>query len=353
MNVIHPIKIKNVEFPSNIFFAPVNPGWCKEGIVTDAFVDFFVQRAGHLIGLSYVGNIALMKEWGSNNTTAALVENSDEIWGDLADSIKCAGSIPGAQLAWKPDKIQLQREFVSANKNEQIETFKKFYEEFDEYDKVADLYASSIKRAHRLGFSAIQIHAAHGYGLSLLLSRMVSNCDEPENCKGIKVIKKILERLEGNRPILDIRVSFFEGINDDEAERIYKLKLLKLLVDFGFDIISLSNGFYNIDKNMIYPSKKVDGVLIGEAVNLSKMYPNTIWNIAGNMENVLSETLELPENLTLSLGRQLIADPGTIEKLKIGATETVRKCTECNFCHYFSNGFDGITECNIQNRRLK
>ena len=97
---------------------------------------------------------------------------------------------------------------------------------------------------------------------------------------------------------------------------------------------------------MIYPPKNAGPIILQEARSLAKNYKNITWNVAGNMESVLMTDEVLPENLTISLGRQLLADPSTVRKLNNEEPVSFR-CSGCNRCHYYSFGFDGIQPCRI------
>lgn len=348
VSIIHPIVIQNREIPSNVFFAPINPGGVSNGVITKEYMDFFVEHSGRGIGLCYVGNVALQKSWSSNRNTAVISSTPRKSWGELASLIVDKGSVPGIQLAWKPPKIEMQRSFITNNKTEQIEKYKEFYNSFDEVDEVSNLFVNNIKVVNKLGFQVVQLHAAHGYALSLLISRSISGCKNPKDTKGMEVIKKIFENINIKNVIYDIRLSIYEGIDDNSDEIEYKTHLIELLMEYGFQIISLSNGFYNIDKNMIYPMKNGKTVVLEEAINFAKKNPNIIWNVAGNMENALMKERKYPENLTFSLGRQLLADPNTVLKIMNHKYDDIKLCTECDACHYYSYGFGGIQRCKLE-----
>ena len=250
-------------------------------------------------------------------------------------------------MAWKPPQITLQRTFVTNKKADQLEKYKQFYSDFEEGEEVADLFRRNIEHAATLGFSVIQIHAAHGYALSLLLSRVVSGCNMPEETKGIDLIRKIVNGLNIGETILDIRLSLYEGIEDHFSEIEYKTNLFEALLKYGFDMISLSNGFYNIDKTMIYPLKKEKPVIFEKGEYFARKYNEVVWNVAGNMENALMTRTDLPYNLTFSLGRQLLADPDTVVKMKSHTYSDIQPCSECNECHYYSFGFNSIRKCKL------
>lgn len=344
MKTIFPTTINSVDLCSNIFFAPINPGFSQNGIFDDRYVDFFVSRAGNGVGICYVGNVALSDEWSSNNSTAVLWKNEDSRWLEISKKIVEKGSVAGIQLAWKPKELEMQKSFVNRNFDQQIAIYQSFYDKFNNFENVSQLFSESINKCEKNGFSVIQIHAAHGYGLSLLLSRSISRSLNPVETKGIKLLKKLVEKYKKHKFILDIRVSLYEGIDDTEEEFIYKVKLFKILKQIGFDMISVSNGFYNINKYMIYPHKgQIE--IFDDLLKLAQKFPDIQWNGAGNLEYIICENEDLPPNLSLSLGRQLLVNPSFITKINELMFSEIEMCSECNQCHYYSYGFRGIQEC--------
>ena len=345
MDTIHSIDVQGISIPSNINFAPINPGYSKNGSLNNDLFNFHASHAGKRIGIYYVGNVAMQKAWSSNTSTVVLLESEANTWRKLTGDISAAGSIPGIQLAWKPESLTMQRRFVTKNLGEQISAFKEFYSSFDNIDYVASVYIDNITKARSLGFKVIQLHAAHGYALSLLLSRSVSGLNNPVNTKGVELIRTIIDKLDRSGLILDIRVSLYEGIDDTQEELDYKSALFKIFVDLGFDIISISNGFYNINKQMIYPPKTCGPVILEEAIMFAKKHPEVVWNVSGNMEITLCNRYNLPENLSMSIGRQLMADPSTIVKIENNDIDGIKWCTECGACHYYSYSLRGIQPC--------
>lgn len=349
MDIIHPINLCDTIIPSNVFFAPINPGYSNNGEFSKQLFDFHVHHSGNDIGIYYVGNVSMHKAWSTNSNTVVLSTSETELWQRLTQKISANGSIPGIQLAWKPESISMQRGFIARDFNKQINAFREFYSSVEDLDFLASIYIDSIVKARLLGFKVIQLHGAHGYALSLLLSRSASNCQTPEETKGVALLKRIFKKLDRKDIILDIRVSLYEGIDDTQEEYDFKLSLFKILAELGFDIISLSNGLYNINKQMIYPPKKLGPVILREAVSIAEQHQDIVWNVSGNMEKVLFSRQSFPPNLSFSIGRQLFADPMTIVKIKNNTIDKINWCSECGLCHYYSHSLNGIQPCIISN----
>lgn len=56
MKRIHSLCIRDLNIPTNVFFAPINPGFANDGIISDDYIGFFAKYSGNGIGICYVGN---------------------------------------------------------------------------------------------------------------------------------------------------------------------------------------------------------------------------------------------------------------------------------------------------------
>ncbi len=90
--------------PSRFFLAPINTGFAQNGYPTKSFVEFYKKRSGHKIGITYIGNVSIGEEWISNPNTPYLAAETQDVWKELSNCIKCNGSIPGIQLACRASK---------------------------------------------------------------------------------------------------------------------------------------------------------------------------------------------------------------------------------------------------------
>ncbi|MFL0269176.1 hypothetical protein [Candidatus Clostridium radicumherbarum] len=190
--------------------------------------------------------------------------------------------------------------------------------------------------------------SAHGYFLSLLLSETFNCRKDIYGIDRTLAIREIISKITETEPgiILDLRISLLEGINSKDEDLIYKSSLLSKLVDTEVDIISISNGIYNINKDMIYPPKS-DGsnVYLDYGIYFSKKYPKKIWNIAGNIDDFYVIDKIEAENLTFSIGRLLLSDPYAIVKASRFDDDKINNCNGCNRCHYYSHSEGSLTQC--------
>ncbi|WP_217275743.1 hypothetical protein, partial [Niallia circulans] len=76
---------------------------------------------------------------------------------------------------------------------------------------------------------------------------------------------------------------------------------------------------------------------IKNIIEYAVLNPNILWNYAGNIWSIEGLSLEeLPNNLSFSLGRSLIADPLFVEKSINNKINLINRCEYKNKCHYYS-----------------
>lgn len=335
-----PIVIRNNNISSRFFLAPINTGFSNKGVPSARLLKFHKDRSGKMIGISYVGNVAIDATFVSNDRTNVM-QKDVPFYKDLSQQILRAGSIPGIQLACNDPFIVAQKEWVNINPRSYLSDASERISSLgaSKFLEIIENYVKAAKLAYDYGFVVIQIHAAHGYFLSQLLSVLNKRTDEYGD--GLFVVKEIIRKVRLTVPdvILDLRLNLYDGIEDKEKEIKSRLAHLEKLVGLEVDLISLSRGFYNLNKHLIYPSpKEGHGCILNETVYLAKKYEQKSWNMAGNIWDVELLGKVIPNNLTFSLGRALIADPYFVEKSFTGLKRSINRCTLCGKCHYYSLG---------------
>jgi NADPH2 dehydrogenase len=119
----------------------------------------------------------------------------------------------------------------------------------------------------------------------------------------------------------------------------------KQLARAGTHILDFSNGFYTVDRRLIYP-----GIEKGVLPNLRAVRDlaadlDCIVSLAGNVTD-LRDVPELSDRMIISVGRALIADPHFARKARLGQFAAIVQCERTGHCHYFSRGKDHI-ECGV------
>lgn len=343
MDAFSPVLVNNIVLPNHFSLAPINTGHFFNGHMQKKFVDFYRQRAGNYVGTTYVGNVAIDENLVTNPRTSFFSQENYSEWAELAEIISLQGSIPAIQLGCRFSQIPAMREWINCNPEEYITQARNEIGIFakEQLDLIMEKFLSAAQIAWQSGFKVLQIHAAHGYLLSLLCNPVFNPRDDEYNSKDLLFLRKLVSALSDRLPgaILDIRISFLYGVRDRDAEIKAGFELLDNLAGMPVHIISVSNGIYNINKDYIYPPAAISEeqyISFGNA--LSKKYPNKYWSIAGNLHDIWKlMRAENSENLLFSFGRQLICDPLFIDKYVNHHEEDIIQCTHCGKCHYYSH----------------
>ena len=356
MNMYKSNNRKDVNMDQKIstIFAPINLGICPDGNIDRKFSNFYIERSGKGIDLTYIGNVAIDKQYRTNNFTPLLLKENKDEWEYLIEQIRKNGSLVGIQLGCRFYSENAIQRITNIDKERKINEIINFITSTSthEIDNIINLFVKQAKIAIDLGFDYIQIHAAHGYFLSLLLSPSLNRRNDKYNCSDCLFIHEIIEgiRKYSENIKLDLRISLIEGILNEEDEFNQKLSILKRLATFRLNMISLSNGIYDITKNLIYPSlnkgfypmqKYEDRILM--------INKNINWNFCGNINKLeYIKKLSDKKHRSLSIGRSLIADPFFL----VNTEESSSNCNGCNKCHYYTRGTTGLS-CPIYEKKYK
>lgn len=342
MDIFSPIMINGLMIPNHLLLAPINIGHFIEGHRQKEFIDFYSKRSGNHIGVTYVGNVAIEQEMGTNSTTAYFSNSNLEEWIELVHLIQENGSVPAIQLGCYFSKIKPMRGWINNHPREYIELVRKELGELSKatLDMLMEQFYDTACKAYQCGFKIIQLHAAHGYLLSLLCSPFFNPREDEYNPFDLLFLEKLALKISNNIPsaVLDIRLSFLCGIDERLKEEKEAFVFVEKIANMPFHIISVSNGIYNINKNYIYPGKNIseEGYLSFGKM-LSQKYPDKYWNIAGNLHSLELINKYYSNNLLFSFGRQMICDPLFIEKYISNRTDEIILCSHCGKCHYYSN----------------
>ncbi|WCB46970.1 oxidoreductase [Nitratidesulfovibrio vulgaris] len=322
----------------NFELAPINTGFTKDGIYDHRIIDFHRLRSGNNINVSCIGNIATSQRTTTNKTTAYVNDRNKNKLEELAKIITNNGSIASAQLASRisaiPPKHTWENEITEHVTNASHEICAASEDIIQQ--ELSEITEKAITIAH-LGFQIIQIHAAHGYFLSRLLNRVVNKRKDKFSFGNLSWLKDIRSNFSQRAPHsnLEIRINIADGIESYEEELTYKKDIIKTIQNCGISRISLSNGFYDINKSHIYPNDTfLPKRSLNNAIHIANDNPSSFFSIAGNILECITPDSSIPNNLSIAVGRPLIADPRAIINFYSGKSSS---CIKCGECHYFSN----------------
>jgi 2,4-dienoyl-CoA reductase-like NADH-dependent reductase (Old Yellow Enzyme family) len=178
------------------------------------------------------------------------------------------------------------------------------------------------------GFRHLQVHAAHGYLFSLLVDYRL-NEHAPE---ALERLTYWAARHSAAGIETSIRLSLRTGDSEFDADGSDHFHAE--IAGLPFDFVDVSSGFYNIDKQLIYPGRPdVLRTRRAETIALADRFPERRFILSGRA--LLEPEHDLPPNLHIGLCRDLIANPDYL-------ADNSKGCVNSGKCHYFSRGTDHV-----------
>lgn len=348
MNILStPIMIRKHRIPSRCFLAPINTGYAEKGNPTKRLINFYSTRSGKGIGISFIGATAISRDTVPNRNTLVLDGQSDlNSFRELSSCIRKNGSLPGIQLSCRLTNMTPARSWRRRSVKEYIENIREEIYSYSKYTfiKLSNNFYQSIALAVKTGYEVIQLHAAHGYFLSLLFSPIFNIRKDKFGFPTCNLIFNIIEKTRQSFPniILSIRMNCIYGLEDKNKELKRTIRVATRLLEMGIDHIDFSAGVYDINKHLIYPSIS-DGhaCYFPYVLKIQKEKGNDsgIISFVGNVWNLEKIDNSLMDNMAVSIGRSLIADPQFVSKYFNNHPEEIVLCKREKTCpcHYFSN----------------
>jgi 2,4-dienoyl-CoA reductase-like NADH-dependent reductase (Old Yellow Enzyme family) len=333
--ILRPTRIGEWALSSRVYLAPINPGFASDGVPDKRLLRFHSARSGNGIAISYVGNVAVASDGVSNSATPIVNPRSLPMLQRIADTIKANGSRAGIQLAHSPAWLSPSRKWRARNTHDELLRLGAELQQAPAawLDGALRAFVTSSALAYSAGFDVIQLHAAHGYLLSLLLcpetNRRTDSFGTPTDWFP-PFLEEVSQAARGS--LLSLRVSLSaQGRPGSSAA-----DLNTLLVRSPVAILDVSSGFYTVDRRPIYPPKQPVPPLLLPSIRLAT---NMSCHVAfsGAIELPTRIPTDVPANLMIGLGRPLIADPRIVERSG-REPPPLEPCRRTNRCHYFTRG---------------
>jgi hypothetical protein len=159
--------------PKKFFFVGVNTGFVVDKCPDERCFDFYAARSGHGLHCALVGNVTIPGGVGTNVNTAEISDHP--AWRRLADSIAAKGALAGIQLATVWPSYTGMKNFVARGSADEISRCRDMVRPIavGDIEYLFRAFHAGSDLAIKAGFGHIQLHAAHGYLLSLLIDRRI------------------------------------------------------------------------------------------------------------------------------------------------------------------------------------
>lgn len=319
----------NYEENRKYFFLAVNTGFTEHGLPDARCRDFYRLRSGHGLYCSIVGNVVIPNGRATNDVSSKI--SSSRAWHSLADVITGQGAIAGIQLASTWNGYKGMKAFVPQAGADPARAYLEIASTISEKG-TRDAFAAltqGTELAIEAGFRHIQLHAAHGYLFNLLLDRHFSVHAE----LALQLACKWAKDVAASQSESSIRFSLWSGSSMIDQHR--KKQIIDDLTVVGVKYFDVSAGFYNINKQLIYPSTvALLSARVDATVSIAAQHANTSFILSG--KSAYAWDSSLPTNIHIGICRDLIANPNFLRDRGNG-------CTSCMKCHYFSRGEASLT----------
>ncbi len=190
----------------------------------------------------------------------------------------------------------------------------------------------STKLAKRCGFDGVEIHAPHGYLIHSFFCARSNKRNDQYGGSFENRIRFLLECIHSCRKyvgpdyVVGVRISASDNVPEGFDPHFAK-RVAKRCEEEGADYIHLSDGSYE-KMNDFLPNKEGQVIpkaaIINEGLGIPLICPSV-----HDPKNVV-EVLATGKADMVSQGRQQIADPEWVNKVKEGRLKDIIKCVRCN-----------------------
>ncbi len=381
-HLLSPIRLGPIELTNRVVLSPMDMNMCDDGEITDSEIAHYVTRAAGGTAMVITGTGAVAYPIGATSHTQPGFSDDRFIPGlrRLADGVHAAGgrlclqichhgktarvdtaegrallvpSIPTAEYDTSalrdctPDEL---RRLAAASGNR-----RPTYTEASDEDLlwVIDQFAQATRRIRAAGADAVEIHAAHGYLLSGFLSAADNRRTDRwggslENrarltCEVIAAVREAA----GAQMAVTVRVSGREygeagALSTDEAAGA-----ARMFEAAGAEAIHVTgwgrNPFDNFTDGPV-PDQLGQYRELARAVKAAVRVP--VIAVGRILPEMAEEMIAGDECDLVAMGRQLLADPELVNRLRAGRRESIRPCINCYVC-VEQNFFDASPRCAV------
>lgn len=381
-HLLSPGRIAGLELSNRVFLPAMDMNLCVEGEISEGEIAHYRARAAGGTAMVITGTGAVAWPVGATSRHQPAFSDDKYIPGirRLADAIHATGGKLCMQLCHhgktasvdtadgRPQLVPsllegaLDMSALRDNPMEELMALatatqgkKATYKVAEEDDLlwVIDQFAQAARRVQAGGVDAIEIHAAHGYLLSTFLSRGYNRRDDRwggslENrarliCEVVRAVKgvvgleyPVLVRLNGHEYGLP------NGLTATETARA-----AALIEEAGADAIHISANAHNPFADFTEGPLPSAVAQYREMARIVKQHVTIPVVAVGRvLPEVAEEMIASGDCDFVSMGRQLLADPELVNKIRAGHRKSVRPCINCYVC-VEQNFFDGTPKCAV------
>ena len=246
----HPLHLRTKTLTNRVVVPPMASETADElGYVTEKTIEHYRSLARSKAGLVIV-EYSFVHISGRSEEFQLGIDQDDQVRGlrRVALAIKSQGAVAGIQLTHAGGKSETiftggslpsPSGIVVPVKEKELETPHTM--DLSEINLWKDSFLHAADRASEAGFSLIELHAAHGYGLNQWLSPLTNK--RKDKYQGAQLVYEIVTQIKNALPHLLISVrlpgqDFIPGGLTPEDS----LLIAKNLETLGVDVVNISSG---------------------------------------------------------------------------------------------------------------
>ena len=296
------------------------------------------------VGLIVVGITAVQKNARLRTGEFGLWEDSQiELFRPLTEAIHRHGALATVQLHHAGARVQPEvcgRRVAPSP----VPAYHARAMTHAEVQRLRDDFIAAARRAQQAGFDGVELHAAHGYLLSLFASPRYNHRTDEYGGSLENRVRLQTEILRGAREVCGTDFILASRIGGNEPTYAEGVQIAKLLEQTGADYISVSFGLddhYGLDTPYWQPTPAPDwfdgnavtygASLVRQAVHVPVVAVRSICT-ADHGEWLL----ENGHADLIAYARPMLTNPDFVNRIRNGI-EPATECLNCNACRWFTD----------------
>lgn len=367
-HLLAPGTIGPMSLANRVVLPAMDMNLCDDGEIEQGDIDHFAARAAGGTGLIITGACAVAYPIGCASTKEPGLSEDRFLPGltALADAVHAAGSklcvqmthhgkiaridtvqgrpllVPSApagpaDLSALADNTPGELQKLGAVTGGRHATYHEATK--DDIDWLVRCFAAAAARVRDAGGDAVEIHVAHGYVLGGFLSRADNKRTDEyggslENRAraAVEVIRAVAAEVGDSLAIL-VRVAGREFGEEGALTTEEAVAAAVLFEAAGADALHITgwgrNPFSNFTDG---PLPDAVGAYVGLAAEVKKAVHIPVIAVGRILPEVGEKAIAEGTTDFVAMGRQLLADPELVNKLRAGNPQQVRPCINCYVC---------------------
>jgi 2,4-dienoyl-CoA reductase-like NADH-dependent reductase (Old Yellow Enzyme family)/thioredoxin reductase len=381
-SLLSPGRIGGLRLPNRVLMPAMDMNLCDDGMITAGEIAHYTARAAGGTAMVITGSGAVAFPHGATSRhqpalsadgcipgLRALADSVHEVGGRLCIQLchhgKTSGvdtaegrallvpsvPVPGFAMDGLRDSTMPELMKLATATQGKPATYRAA--SADDLAWVVAQFADAAGRAQEAGCDAVEVHAAHGYLLSTFLSPAYNRRHDEwggsaENRARLtgEVVRAIRHRVGPDFPII-VRINGEEFGIDSGLKAADAAELAPFIEAAGADAIHVSanahNPFADFTEGPL-PNAVGRYRVLARAVKAAVGIP--VIAVGRVLPELAEEMIAAGDCDFVSMGRQLLADPELVRKLRAGQPQTIRPCINCYVC-VEQNFFDAPPRCAV------